>query len=1183
MQTKTVLVLVVTGLCAVAFAELSPDYVYWKCDNSAYLWQTDKTGQSPVQVRAAEWMGGFDNPLAAMTPDGALIVEMYVDGYYVTIRKHDAVSGSYEDMRLSGYYPETYGGSVGCDNNYLYLCCADPGNVIDKFRISDGYYVSRTTIDHSSNYQLNFAVMNDTVWVGNGYGYLYAYPTSWMDGGSQSAARSQYIGDMVGYPHGMTWDGTYYYIAGSPSNLRLYNHDWSSYTDYTVGSELPTVISPMAVTWPLLEPPESPTLVSPGNSSVDQLLSGNLEWEPAARAVFYDVFFGTTNPPTDPIALNLTGTTCTYSVTEANQTYYWKVVAKNGRQSTSSSVWSFTTGNQPGWFDLSTPDKGALGLPVEGDLTWQASERATSYEVTLGSNTYTTPTNSYHYSGLSYGASYTWNVTAKNADGDATVSSNGPFSFSTTMEKLLADCLYWKCDNSAYLWQTDKAGQNPKQARAAAWLGSPSSPMAAMTKVGATIVEMIGQGWLASIRKHDALSGSYVDMYLRGGQSESYEGGPVGCDNNYVYLFGYWPGNVIEKFGIQHGYYVSGTTIDRYSYGCFNFGVMNDTVWVGDGSGYLYAYPTSWMDGGSHSAARSQYIGDMPGTPMGMTWDGTYYYIAGAPNALRVYNRDWSSHTDYTVGGGLPSVISPMAVAGPDVGVAKVTEPSGVIDTLTETPHATACNYGALTRSFDVWFEIRDSATNTVVYLRSSTVTDLDPGEDCDVTFPVWPVPKHQDGLYYACAWTALPGDVDGTNDTARSRFEVEGKPQEPPAWASWPDVPAGPQNRAVQHGAAMATDPMGLFVYMLKGNNTCEFYRLDPATRSWLALDPIPERGLDNVPRTVKEGGTLAQAGGKFYATKGANSLEFWEYDPSAEQGTRWTQKPDVPAGTKGVSNGAGAVGIKLWDRPAVFLLKASETFEACAYYIEGGYWNDFADAPGDQNKKWAEGSCVTFDGIDTVYALKGEHNEFYAYSVSTNTWLAKPDLPLGPKNKRAKGGAAICYHLGKVYCIKGSNSQEFWVYDRNAGTWTQGPDVTLGPRKTRVQDGGALVYCRSSRYLFATKGNCRELWSFGKLTNVGGPMDAVSTPMPIRFSLAVSPSVTSSQARVRYAIPEAGNIRLKLYDVTGRCAAVLRDGSCEPGRYTANVSAKGLARGVYILKLESADGSLTRKVVIE
>jgi hypothetical protein len=526
---------------------------------------------------------------------------------------------------------------------------------------------------------------------------------------------------------------------------------------------------------------------------------------------------------------------------------------------------------------------------------------------------------------------------------------------------------------------------------------------------------------------------------------------------------------------------------------------------------------------------------------------------------------------------------SPPATGTDDVGVTKIIEPSGVVDTLTEEPQVTVYNYGMLTRSFDVWFEIRDSATNTVRYIQSSHVTDLGPGENCDPVFPDWVVPKHQDGRYYVCAWTDLPGDVFTQNDMATSDFVVEGKQQEPPFWTPWPDVPAGPMDKVVQQGGAMATDPMGSFVYLLKGNNTCEFYQFDPATASWSTLDSIPRLGRDNIPRAVKEGGTLAQVGCKFYATKGGNSLEFWEYDPAAEPGYRWTQKADVPAGSKGVSNGAGAVGLKHGPYSVVFLLKASETFEAYYYDVSCNDWVVRADAPGDQNKKWAEGSCVTFDGVDTVYALKGEHNEFYAYVVSDNSWLAKPGLPVGPKNKRAKGGAALCYHLGKVYCIKGSNSQEFWVFDCKADTWAQGPDVTLGPRKTRVQDGGALVYCRNSRYLFATKGNCLELWSFGRLTNVGGPMDAVSAPIPIRFSLAVSPSVTSSQARISYGIPKAGNTRLKLYDVTGRCGAVLRNGWCEPGRYTATVDAGVLARGVYILKLESETSSLTRKVVIQ
>jgi hypothetical protein len=552
-----------------------------------------------------------------------------------------------------------------------------------------------------------------------------------------------------------------------------------------------------------------------------------------------------------------------------------------------------------------------------------------------------------------------------------------------------------------------------------------------------------------------------------------------------------------------------------------------------------------------------------------------------------VYNHDWSSHTDYTVGSELPSVISPMAVAGPDVGVAEITEPSGVIDTLRETPHATIHNYGVLTRSFDVWFEIRDSATNTLRYQQSATVTDLAPGEDCDPPFPNWDVPNDNEGRYYTKCYTALAGDMDATNDTARSDFAVEAKQQGPPNWVPWSDVPSGPQNRVVQHGAAMATDPEGLYAYLLKGNNTYEFYRYAPATGSWLALDPIPERGRDNIPRSVKEGGTLAQVNGKFYATKGGNCLEFWEYDPVALQGHRWTQKADVPAGTKGVHNGAGAAGVQVGPSSFVFMLKASETFEFYRYDVAQNSWEARANAPGDKKKKWGEGSCVSSDGVDTVYALKGGENEFYAYVVSTNTWLAKPDLPLGLKKKQAKGGAAICYHLRNVYCLKGGNTQEFWVYNCDANTWTPGSDVPLGPRKTRVQDGGALVYCRASRYLFATKGNSLEFWSYGHLSNyptIQSGEEVIALGAGVNtYGLATASVLVPGRDRVCFALPKPGIVSLKLYDMTGRVARVLANGWHPQGRHEVSLNAQDLARGVYILKLQSDACNLARKVVIE
>ena len=218
-----------------------------------------------------------------------------------------------------------------------------------------------------------------------------------------------------------------------------------------------------------------------------------------------------------------------------------------------------------------------------------------------------------------------------------------------------------------------------------------------------------------------------------------------------------------------------------------------------------------------------------------------------------------------------------------DVGVAEILEPSGLIDTLSETPVVTVQNYGTRKVSFTVWFEIKDPA-NVVRYLESVTVTDLEGETPLTVnTFPVWDVPNDLEGQYTCRSWTVLSGDIDPSNDQATSTFGVEASPQSPSQWTQQTDVPEGLQRRVVQHGSCAATDPEGRYLYLLKGDNTCEFYRYDPATMTWTTLEPIPEYGRDNVSRTVKEGGTLAQIGGKFYATKGGNSTEFWEYDPAA------------------------------------------------------------------------------------------------------------------------------------------------------------------------------------------------------------------------------------------------------------------------------------------------------------
>jgi hypothetical protein len=426
------------------------------------------------------------------------------------------------------------------------------------------------------------------------------------------------------------------------------------------------------------------------------------------------------------------------------------------------------------------------------------------------------------------------------------------------------------------------------------------------------------------------------------------------------------------------------------------------------------------------------------------------------------------------------------------------------------------------------------------------------------------------------------------TSDRGLDVVTVKYGMQGPPAWTRWADVPVGPQGQEVLHGAAAATDPAGLYVYLLKGNKTCEFYRYGPTSGLWSALDSIPEHGRGRKSRTVRDGGTLAQVNGRFYATKGGKSLEFWEYNPAALPGSRWTQKADVPAGSAGVQSGASATGVLVGGNGYVYLLKGSATFEFYRYDVTNDNWQAMATAPGLPGEEFDTGSSLSSDGSDTVYALKGTLNKFYAYVVSTNTWLTKPDLPLGRKNKQALGGAAICYHLRDVYCIKGGNSPEFWVYHCDDNTWTQGPDVTLGPNKTRVRDGGTLVYCRTSHYLFATKGKSFEFWSYGHLPNHSGAMSPDQGPVELSgrltpYRLEVWPTVVTGQTSVAYALARAGDVELVLYDAEGRLVKTLVRGANGPGTYTARFAASELARGVYILRYRSGEYKAARKLIVE
>ena len=103
-----------------------------------------------------------------------------------------------------------------------------------------------------------------------------------------------------------------------------------------------------------------------------------------------------------------------------------------------------------------------------------------------------------------------------------------------------------------------------------------------------------------------------------------------------------------------------------------------------------------------------------------------------------------------------------------------------------------------------------------------------------------------------------------------------------------------------------------------------------------------------------------------------------------------------------------------------------------------------------------------------------------------------------------------------------------------------------------------------------------------FGASSVTGTEDDA-----PLVFGLApIAPTPSLGSARIHFTLSRPGPARAAIYDVAGRLVRTLADGPHEAGRHALRWEGqdeRGVRRGagIYLLRLESAEGRLTRRLV--
>jgi hypothetical protein len=91
------------------------------------------------------------------------------------------------------------------------------------------------------------------------------------------------------------------------------------------------------------------------------------------------------------------------------------------------------------------------------------------------------------------------------------------------------------------------------------------------------------------------------------------------------------------------------------------------------------------------------------------------------------------------------------------------------------------------------------------------------------------------------------------------------------------------------------------------------------------------------------------------------------------------------------------------------------------------------------------------------------------------------------------------------------------------------------------------------------------------------------VESELPAAYELYQNyPNPFNPSTIITFSIPEAAHVEIRVYDITGREAALLIDDFKEPGVYNISFSGLTLSSGVYMYTLKSGGNILSRKMIL-
>lgn len=277
-----------------------------------------------------------------------------------------------------------------------------------------------------------------------------------------------------------------------------------------------------------------------------------------------------------------------------------------------------------------------------------------------------------------------------------------------------------------------------------------------------------------------------------------------------------------------------------------------------------------------------------------------------------------------------------------------------------------------------------------------------------------------------------------------------------------------------------------------------------------------------------------------------------------TATASTGWTQ-----IGTTAVISGSvSAIGISKTDTNKIYI--GTSNGKILVTTNSGVNWSSQTGFP------YVTDLWVDFDNDDVCYATLGGANvDKHVYKTTnggTNWFSISTNLPnIGHNSIALRQSSPRMIFVGTdLGVFQSTNDGANWI-NFNTGF----PNVEVYDLK--YKEGPAIL-------MAATHGRGCFTFDVGSLIGIED-----GNSIPEKFSLSQNyPNPFNPSTKIKYELPAANHVTLKVYDALGNEVASLVDKKLNAGKYEVNFNAGKLSSGVYFYKLTAGDLIDTKSMIL-